>query len=126
MPSANEYDRKVSDIWSKSWKTWGDPEENLVLVRQAQKELRIVKREIAATIKELRLPFADQKAKVQPGLFDFSQGDKRASVANQRDAIHQKELAAIKPYQAVVLRIDKALVELDKKKLEFESKVGKK
>lgn len=95
---------------------------NIAQIRQIQKELRLIKREISHTIKEIRANYKYQMANVQAGFLATIAGRKSAGQdrARKKLDIRQNEYLAVSPYEDLIQQIEKILVQLDSTKLEIE------
>lgn len=105
---------------------WENPEEAKLILSKIiimQKELRLLKKDINATIKTIRLQYSEDKSNIGTGfssLFRNRTIGKLNSI--QRQSIRNKELSEIEPYQKILRDIDGIMIELDKIKIKLKEK----
>ena len=142
MPSANEYQRRTEEILGSKISSgalslkfsWETPDEAKTLLKKIllmQKELRLVKKDISATTKEIRSTFTAKKAEVGTGigagLMAGLLGKKTAGKSNaiDKENLRRQQVAQISPYEAIAGTIDNILIQHDKAKLQIESLLNK-
>lgn len=99
-----------------------DAKLQITKIRQIQKELRLVKREIGNEIKMIRADYKVRASNVQAGILSTFIGRRAAGQdrARKRLDVKQKEMATIAPYEKIVRQIDNILVQLDNVKIDIE------
>jgi hypothetical protein len=113
---------------SFSWNSIPEARQLLISIRQKQKELRLVKKDILQSMKEVRSSFKTQRATVQVRLLTRLAGYKAVihSRASKRENLRQQEVTRLAPYQSIAHIIDETLVRLDGVKLEIETWIASK
>ena len=104
------------------WNTAEEAKRLLAQIRQQQKELRFIKKEIVLDMKQLRSAYTAQKSEVQAGFWASLAGRKSAGHdrASKRENLRRQELNALSSYQVIASLIDNALVSLDGAKLKLD------
>ncbi|MBM3133995.1 MAG: hypothetical protein FJZ89_01635 [Chloroflexi bacterium] len=138
MLSAQDYANRVSAIigpmakgeaMSQQWRwsTAAEAKLSKAKITQMQKELRLVKKDIALTKKAINAAYTTERTKVGKGFgAGFAAGllgKKAVGRANAavRDNVRRNQLKAIAPYDDVSRVIDSILVQLDQLKLQLDS-----
>ncbi len=136
MTSAAEYEEKVWVIvrplaqGNRITLQWDTPQEAKLLkarIIQIQKELRLVKKDIAITKRSINSAYTSKKTQVGKGagaaLAAGVLGRKTAGKMNvlNRDSVRLEQASAIAPYENVISMIDNLLVQLDRAKIELDS-----
>lgn len=99
-----------------------EAKQQLAQLRQLQKRLRQVKREIGGEIKEIRAHYKAKVSQVGPSIFAGSKKtDQRRDVARQKRHLREEQDQSIAPYDQLRLGIDNILLELDEAKLEIQN-----
>ncbi|MEJ5240073.1 MAG: hypothetical protein WHS87_02635 [Anaerolineales bacterium] len=141
MTTAKEYLSRIEEILGKHFVsrkmhlqfTWNTPEEakqHLAQIRLMQKQLRLVKKELNATIKMIRSNFAARKAQVGTGfgsgLMAGLAGKRTVGKMNvvARENLRREQMKALSPYESVSRTIDEILVQLDRIKIQIESSIN--
>jgi hypothetical protein len=92
-----------------------------------QKDLRLVKKDLSQTMREMRSEVAARKARIGAGFGAGVAigllGRRMAGKFNalRRDSLRETQLEALAPYESVARVIDEALYQLDRAKLQLES-----
>jgi len=138
MPSADDYAKRVKHIigaegdikrMTRSWKwnTIPEAKQHLAAIRQMQKELRQVKRDLNVEMKAIRTRYKMRMDRAQAGVLASlaGRGAARRSQANKRRRLCEERDRTLAPYDSVKLAIDDALTQLDRIKLELQGWVAR-
>lgn len=105
---------------------WENPEEAKLILSKIiimQKELRLLKKDINATIKTIRLQYSEDKSNIGTGISSLFRNRTISKINSiQRQSIRNKELSEIKPYQNILRNIDGIMIDLDKIKIKLKDK----
>jgi len=84
-------------------------------VRQMQKELRFIKKDLNETMKEICTAFRQRSASVEPDLLSTLAGKKWAkqATAKKRLELRRQQVETLAPYEAITHSIDNALLQLE-------------
>ena len=141
MASASEFQDRIAQILESHFTSgrlsfsinWDTPEEakiQLNRIRLKQKELRLVKKDINATMKAIRSEYTARKAQVGTGLGSGIMagllGKKAVGRSNaiEKENLRRKQAAELSPYSALARAIDDALIQLDKVKIQIEMSIS--
>jgi alkyl hydroperoxide reductase subunit AhpC len=133
MKSADEYLKAVRRVLGipvdqseihLQWE-YDTPEDikiHLAQIRQIQKELRFLKREISLDVKAIRADYRLNVSNVQAGLLSSLAGRKFAGHdrALKKESLRQKEREVIFPYESLSRQIDQLIIQLDGAKMQME------
>lgn len=135
MADVDHYQEAIAAVLNTEWKkgrieleisvdSVEEAKQTLKQIRQQQKELRFIKKQISADIKAIRGGYQQAIANVGsgPGLAGFFIGKKNASEikASQKRELRNRQNREIQPYEQAKQVIDNLLIQLDSIKLTFE------
>lgn len=114
---------------SIDWTSKVEGRQQIKRLTQMQKELRQLKREINANIKQIQLAFREQKANVRAGqLTTFLLGSQSESAAHdramKRAALRRTEQQNVDGFQSLLTTIDSNILALDRAKAEIDSRLS--
>lgn len=138
MATIPEYYQRVNQILgtdiqdgrlnlSFKWETPGEAKILLSKIRIMQKELRLVKKDLAFDIQSIRSGYITSKAKVGQGagsaISSLLLGRKVVGRGNawERESLRRQQISHLSPYESVKRLLDTILLELDKVKIKIES-----
>lgn len=134
----NTFQQRVSTIlgvpydgegWRLSLTSDTPAEAKLLLagIRQWQKELRLLKKEITADLRELRAIYDQQAASVQPSAWSIfgKKGTFRQMAADKKRAIRSDRDHASRKMEEMKQTVDSLLVQLDRAKLHFMEEIDR-
>ncbi len=133
VPVVDHYQQRAAELINtilpngRGTLTWNSPAQAKQLlgqIRMVQKGLRLVKKDIAITMKTIRSAVTTQSTTMNRSILVSVFFGVRAAGrvrALNREGIRQKEIQILAPYQAVSRSIDDALLRLDAAKLQIES-----
>ena len=136
MTSAKDYEKRVNDILGTNMRNgklhlhWESVEEAKLRkaeVAQMQKEIRLVKKQLSAHMREINSAYTSERTKVGKGFGAAFLGGLfgKKSVgkvnASQRDSLRLQQLEARRPYESMGRMIDSVLLQLDQAKLQIDS-----
>lgn len=142
MASAKDYQSQIEQILGSRFRSgkielqfiWNSPEEarqHLIEIRHMQKQLRLVKKDLNATMKVVRANFAAKRAQVGTGLGTGIMagilGKKTVGKMNviiKRENLRREQINALAPYEGVSRTIDEILVQLDRVKIQLEASLA--
>ena len=110
-----------------TWSTIPEAKLHLGILRQMQQQLRMVKKQAALEVKQIRAHYQHKKAyvgtSIGTAIFAGVFGRKSAGRVNtlHRDSLRAEQERAIAPYQALSMGIDGALMQIDQLKLQIEA-----
>ncbi len=137
IPSALEYMARIKRVMgipagqdsTTLHLTWNNREEGKALIqriREMQKELRLIKQEVTATISAVKSEFASARTQVGKGFgaglaAGFFGRKAMGSVnASEKDRLRRKQADFVRPYEAAKHEIDQFLATLDRFKGKIE------
>ena len=126
MRSAQDYQRQLHNYdLNVSIGSVSEAKAMIKQLSQAQKELRLVKKEIAQDVKMIRSEYSQRMAGaavVSSGVLTlFGQRKAAGSVrAGEKRRLKSEQDARIQPYQNVSLAIDRMINDMDKSKISLE------
>jgi hypothetical protein len=136
MKTAEDYVREVRRILGVpldqseihlQWEydTPEDIKKHLAQIRQIQKELRLLKREINADIKTIRAEFKTNISNVQAGFLASLAGRKFAGHerAIKKEELRNEERKVIYPYESLIRQTDQLIIQLDGTKMQMEHSI---
>ncbi len=96
-------------------KTVDDAKQQLVTIRQMQKELRLVKKELGYAKRTIRSSYTTAKVKIGKGFRNGLIRSRSVDRANalRRNQVRIKERQALVPFESVERLIDSLLVQMD-------------
>ncbi len=128
------FQQRVSDIlgvpfqndgwkFSLSAETPAEAKRVVARIRQQQKELRLLKTDLAADIREIRARYDAEAAAVQPSALSIFGGKEafRRSAANKKRQIKAQRDKSTAGMEAMKRIVDDLLIQLDRAKLELSS-----
>jgi hypothetical protein len=96
--------------------------QHLIHIRQMQKELRLVKKDVVLEMRQIRSAYTRQQSNARPGCLSALLG-KRAAIhatAMKREKLRGERVEALVPYENVNRMLDEILVKLDEAKNQLE------
>jgi len=127
VASAKDYQKQVCDVLQAKirrgkiklkfrWKSVPEAKATLAEIRQKQKRLRLIKKDINTELRAIRAKYSDKAGSVSPGVITslaLGKGTAKSLAASKRRSIRADRDRELRPYEEVKRVIDGALVELD-------------
>jgi hypothetical protein len=130
VASAKDYQKQVCDVLQAKirkgeiklkfrWESVPEAKATLAEIRQKQKRLRLIKKDVNAELRAIRARYSQKAGGVSPGVISslvLGKGTAKSLAASKRRNIRADRDRELQPYEEVKRIIDNALVELDEAK----------
>lgn len=132
--AAQDYLNRVQAVVNKlkpqiDYSTIQNAKHSVKLIRNAQKELRAIKKQVNDVMKKIRADYAEQAQKGGGGFSTALRIAGKKKAAGQlntkvKQQLKQKQEKALEPYEKVKSAIDSSILQLDSVKVQIENLIA--
>jgi exonuclease VII large subunit len=135
MPSVDEFRARFKTIVKNyvddkgnlafNWNSVPEARQHLARIRQMQKEIGLLKKDLKSTMAQVRSSYTAKKSTVQAGFLPSLSGKKSAGHDRvlKRENLRRQQLNDLAPYEYLDRLLDEVLIKLDATKIRIQESI---